>query len=61
MVAGARCEVQKRNRTREPEVVSLAFRTRGTALVPVGAVPVEDGAPTSARVAVGRAPLGQDQ
>jgi hypothetical protein len=34
LVAGVLCEVQLRGRTQEPEVVSLRFATRGTAVVP---------------------------
>jgi hypothetical protein len=45
MVAGVRYEAQQRNRVREPDVVPLSFTTRGTALVPAGAMPAGDGAP----------------
>ena len=42
LVAGARDEVQQRKSGREPEVVRVMFRNRGSALVPLGAVPATD-------------------
>jgi hypothetical protein len=47
VIAGVLHELQQSAGGREPEVVLMAFATRGTALVPVGAVPEECGAPTA--------------